>query len=610
MQEDTRRPFRLHLPGLLKVLAEHLYSNKQVGVRELIQNAYDSCIRRAVGSGDPDYRPRVDIRIDRARHVLSISDNGSGLTAGEIDDYLATIGRSYTRELREDLGMMSREEASKLIGQFGFGFLSAFLLASDVTLTTLSVREGSSALCWRSSGDEYYEMTPGYREEPGTTIELAVKPSAAFVLQKQILVEIIQKYADFVPIPIYVDGDPFPVNLMSPPWEADDPERATLEYIERAFRISDPLCVVHLRDQVVDLGHDRATTPLRGFLFVPPASVASIQEYGDVSVYIRGMFICERERELLPPWARFVRGVVECPTLQPTASRESIHQDDTFAEVQVAIEQQLGEALNHIAREDPVVWRKIVRGHTDVIMGWAVRDNEFFEMVADIVTLRTSRGSLSIPEYVQLTDGALYYVTTELGSLQEQLLAEGHDVPVIDASRFVTTPFLEKYASWRPGIRLVRLDADESHLMRPVQEGPFDLILGYYRNHGIRARAASFSPSDVPALMMYPEDVEFIREARSAAQAGELPAPIAGLVGEYVSGLFQSEDELKGTLYVNASCPLVQRLTDALPSDPQVEAVLRLIYQVARLFAARALNAAEAIQAFSDVTGALERLVP
>src|SRR5215216_2508165 len=121
MAETQRDTFKLHLPGLLKVLAEHLYSNKQVAIRELIQNAHDSCVRRAVEGGEKDYQPRVDIELDAARRLLTISDNGYGLTQGEIADYLSTIGRSYTRELRENLSLLSPDEAGQLIGQFGFG---------------------------------------------------------------------------------------------------------------------------------------------------------------------------------------------------------------------------------------------------------------------------------------------------------------------------------------------------------------------------------------------------------------------------------------------------------------------------------------------------------
>jgi molecular chaperone HtpG len=603
-----RLKFELHLPGLLKVLAEHLYTSKKVGIRELVQNAHDSCVRRKIEAEERHYRPRIDIRLDARRRVITIADNGNGLTEDEIGSYLSTIGRGYTRELRERLAFDSPAEAAELIGQFGLGFLSAFLLASEVTLVTRSVT-GTLALRWHSTGDEHYALEPAHREEVGTTVELAIKPAAAFILNESTLAETVRTYADFLPIPIHIDDDTVPINLMAPPWDEDDPARATLEYIQRVFRGMQPLCVFPLRDARVSIGHDTITVPLQGFLFVPPGSVASVREYGDLHVFIRRMFICEREKDLLPPWARFVRGVVECPLLQPTASRESLHQDDNFDLVRRAIEAQLGEALRDLARDDASTWRKVVRGHSDVIIGWAVSDKDFFDKVEDIVTFRTTRGPLSLPDYLDQSGGALYYVTRELGSLQEQVLAEGRDVPAIDASWFSVTPFLERYAQKHPDVNLVQLDGEAQQLLRPAQESAFAPLLAYYRDQGVRVAVAAFKPADVPAIVLYPQGAELAREAESSLQAGDLPGPLAGLVSEYIESRFGDREELAGTLHLNASNPLVRRLAEPGVSAATRAASLTLIHQLARLFAGRMLSAQDAVSAFAGVTQAMQGLV-
>src|SRR5947209_15299934 len=210
---SERQRFTLHLPGLLKVLAEHLYASKKVGVRELIQNSHDSCVRRRVEGGEPDYEPRIDLTADARKRTLTVNDNGFGLTADEITNYLATIGRGYTRELRERLSLDDAATATELIGQFGLGFLSAFLLASEVTLLTRSF-QGGPCYRWHSTGDEYYQLEPGWREEIGTTVELRLKPNVQFLLQEHTLVETVRQYADFLPIPIHVQGEALPVNLM------------------------------------------------------------------------------------------------------------------------------------------------------------------------------------------------------------------------------------------------------------------------------------------------------------------------------------------------------------------------------------------------------------
>jgi molecular chaperone HtpG len=605
---SDRQRFNLHLPGLLKVLAEHLYTSRKVGIRELIQNAHDSCVRRKIEANEPRYRPRIDVGLDEKRRVITIRDNGNGLTEDEINTYLATIGRGYTRELREKLAFSSPSEAAELIGQFGLGFLSAFLLAGEVTLVTRSI-QGSPALRWHSSGDEHYEINPGERDEVGTTVELKIKPAAAFILAEQTLTDTVRGYADFLPIPIHVNDDDRPINLMAPPWEDDEPQRAISDYIARAFHGMRPLCVLPLHDARVSIGHDSITVPLQGFLFVPPGSVASVREYGDLNIYIRRMFICERERDLLPPWARFVRGVVECPLLQPTASREGIHQDENFDLVRQALENQLGRGLQALARDDPQTWRKVVRGHSDVIIGWAVSDNDFFERVEDIVTFRTTRGPLSLPDYLDQSGGSLYYVTRELGSLQEQVLAEARDVPAIDASWFSVTPFLEKYAQRHPDVNLVQLDGESQQLLRPAQEGIFAPLLRHYRSMGVRAAVASFRPAEAPALVLYPQGAELAREAEASLQAGDLPSPLAGLVNEYIEGRFGDREELAGTLYLNTANLFVRRLAEKAPPPEALGPALALIHQMARLFAGRMLSAADAVEAFAEVTRSLEGLI-
>jgi len=608
-QDPNKHEFQIYLPGLLKVLAESLYSTKKVAIRELIQNAHDSCVRRRVETKEASYKPRIDVTIDEENNTVTIQDNGSGLTREDVRTYLSTIGRSYTRQLGENLSIFNPDEASQLIGQFGMGFLSAFLVASEVVLTTRSYKEDSPTLQWRSNGDVHYELDEVDGGSVGTRVELHLKANAAFMLNEGILSDTIAQYADFLPIPVYLNGGFYPINAQRPPWEALDPQQAIRDYIQRVFRVGSPLAVIELNDQIVDLGHDSMTIPLEGFVFIPPGSVASVQEYGDMNVYIRRMFICERQRDLLPSWARFVRGVVDCTYLQPTASREELHQDDNFMFIQQAIEEQLLKGLRRIADEDPTKWKQIVRGHADVIMGWAVQDNEFFEQVADIVTFRTTRGQISLRDYLAETDNKIYYVTRQMGSLQERLLGEGHGVPVIDASWFAVTPFLKKFASRDNDVELVQLDGESNQLMRPIDDERFDRIAEFFARREIKARIVTFKPEDVPGIVIYPKDAEFIMETRSALDSDELPGPLAGLVNDYVNRLSQEhDDDLEGTFYINASNDLIIKLAK-LPQGTGRDSALMLIYQMAKLFSGRMLDNMQITEAFRNAGAAIDKLL-
>ncbi|HSH05478.1 MAG TPA: ATP-binding protein [Anaerolineae bacterium] len=601
--------FTLNLPGLLEVLAGSLYSTPKVGLRELIQNAHDSCIRRQVEGAEADYQPRIHITSNAHKRTVTITDNGHGLSSADIRTYLATIGRSYTRQLKENLGFLNPEQSVELIGEFGMGFLSAFLMADTVTLHTKSIEPDSDGLQWQSQGGEFYAVTPRDKTTAGTTVTLTLKPTISFVFDEDILIETIQQYADFLKVPIYVNHRPSPVNLMEPPWEAADPLEASKKYIIRAFGEHNPLCIIPLHDQLVDVGHDQIRIPLQGFLYVPPASVASVREYGDLKLFIRRMFILDQEKRLLPPWARFVQGVLDCPYLQPTASREGVHEDSTFTTVQKALEIQLGQALQAIATDDPETWRRIVDGHTDVITGWAVRDDTFFDKVADIVTFKTSRGYLTLPQYLKISPQTFYFLTRHLGALQEQLLAEGHDAPVIDAHWFAVKPFLQKYALWKQNINLVQMDGEVEQLLQPVPADPYQTLLDFYEQQGIYADITTFRPPDVPALMTYPEDVEFQIESKQALQDDDMPEFLADFVSDYLDQQETApQQSIQGTLHLNANCPLIQQLAQDNGPTTQRNAVLMLIYQIARLFSGRAMTAATATDAFRQTVQAMTTL--
>lgn len=604
-----QRKFELHLPGLLKVLAEHLYSSKKVGVRELIQNAHDSCVRRKIEENDPDYEPRITLSLQPKQRTLTIADNGSGMTEEEITEYLATIGRGYTREMRERLALSSPTEAAELIGQFGLGFLSAFLLAEEVKVVTRSFR-GGPALQWQSRGDENYELTQTEPGDVGTIVRLRVKPAASFILQKQTLQEAVQTFADFLPVPICWQNDDEPINLMEAPWDAEDSEESARAFIQRVFQEREPLAIIPLHDAKVSIGMDsQLTVPMRGFLFVPAGTVASVREYGDLRVYIRRMFICARQEDLLPPWARFVRGVIDCPILQPTASREDIHQDDQFESVRQALEDQLSKGLRNLAKQDPGRWKNLVRSHSDLILGWAVQDNDFFDQVKEIVVLRTSRGLMTVREYLEASGGTLYYVTRELGSLQEQLLAEGRDVPAIDASWFAVEPFLNKYAAGDGEIQLVQMDGDTESLLRPAPAKTLAPLLAFYREQNIACKIATFDPKEVPALMIYPPGAEILRDSQHALQTDDLPGSMTPLVEAFVSDRLAERQDWEGTLFLNASCPFVRSLAKKAGSK-ELPAILRLLYHQARLFCGRLLRPAEAVQEFQAFTKAVEDIAP
>ncbi|MEM9074896.1 MAG: ATP-binding protein, partial [Myxococcota bacterium] len=354
----------LHLPGLLKLLGEHLYSDRRVAFRELVQNAHDSCVRRRLE--DPSApESRVSIRLEErdGRAWVCFDDNGLGLTDGEIERFLSTIGRGQTGAIKQELGAARTEE---LVGQFGVGLLSAFLIGDRVVVTTRRVGE-PQGWQWICDGQQTYRLEEKDVASEGTSVAVRLRDDARDLASPARVREAVRHYAGWLETPIAIDGSPLSTRAL--PW-SDQLSRITP--LELATSLCDdrpPLAVVELAPfEDPELG----TVPLHGLLAIPEGSQLSVREYGRATVLIRRMLVDPRAEGLLPRWARFVTGMIDCARLEPTASRETVRHERVFAAVRDAIEVQLTEALQRIADEEPQRWQRIIDAHAALLKRWAL----------------------------------------------------------------------------------------------------------------------------------------------------------------------------------------------------------------------------------------------
>jgi molecular chaperone HtpG len=613
MAEDFEiHPVEIHLPGLLKVLGEHLYSHPRVAVRELIQNAHDSCTRRRQEDEQlaDEYAPKITVRIDHASHQLLIEDNGSGLTHSEINTFLATVGRGYTRELRERLGSAQREEALELIGMFGLGLLSAFMISSRIEITTRSYQSPEEAWRWISDGGQSYALRAATRDAIGTTVRLDLREDALFLLDTSVLREVISGYAQFLPIPITLGDDPEPINLHPAPWAEEleeGPGRTALysAWVEERAG-SRPLTVLPLTTITTS---DGRSIPLHGVLYVPPRSVISLQEYGDVTIYVRHMLITEQERDLLPSWARFVSGVIDCPVLNPTASRESLRHDETYTALREALEKLLLEHFSYLAENAPFDWSAIVQAHNDLIKGWAVRSAALFHYVSELVTFKTSRGTLTIPEYLRENPGRIFYYEDDDGVTQALALFEARRLAVVDARWFADVAFLKTYGQVY-GVPVEELTPAASYLFTPVEdpEQQWEALVAACRAEGLPVKLLAYEPEHLPMILLYPPGAERLRRAQQNMDQGRFVGPIRSLVRGYLKRQQVDDAVLKGVLHLNVRNPLLRRVRDLGAEHPQFQPLVRILVANARMFAGQGLSAHDAITCFEQINGALSQL--
>lgn len=580
---------KFEIEGLISLLAKNLYADPDVFLREMIQNAHDSIRKRqalATERGErelPDFAIRV--RPDADASTLTIEDNGAGLTDDEIHRYLSTIGSSGTRALREQLQANDRAAAVELIGQFGIGLLSAFIVAERVEITTRSSVPSAPAFRWVSGGGKKYDLAPAERDAVGTTVVLHLKPDHSRYLVRAKLHEIIQRYADFIGLPVFLGDDTTAANAVNAPWHREHPtpeERhaAFLLYWEQHFKEEQSLDILPLDEAVTvpDPKNPGAVVQgrVRGVVGITDRHTPDVNTRGTVDVYIARMFIAGAHRELLPTWARFIQGVIECDVLTPNAARDNVVANEAQAEVRRVIGERILAWLTAMSKERPARFTDIMRWHAYHVLAMAVQDEhaDFFRAVADIVPLESDQGPLSMKAYLetsaQLDDGkrTVFYLTERGSATQYYVLCAARGLHVFNASENFAERFLERYAAtWPDLIQLTRLDVTASqHIFTELKAADPDrekfreleeTYAALFSNVRVLAEAkvSRFLPANLPAVLTETRDQKARREMESLSANVALSGPIRDLLKGFLK---DKRDPL--TLHVNANNPTIARL--------------------------------------------------
>ncbi|MDZ4772631.1 MAG: molecular chaperone HtpG [Planctomycetota bacterium] len=352
--------FQAEVKELLGLVIHSLYENREIFLRELVSNASDATDKfRFEALTHPDYgtvdAATIDISVDADARTLTVEDDGIGMNHDELVSHLGTIARSGTRAFLDRL-KGAGENSPELIGQFGVGFYASFMVADEVVVETLRAGE-TKAWRWRSRGEGEFQIEPCERTERGTKITLHLKQRAseddddpAEYLDEWKIREIVKRYSDFVAYPIRFvtpDGkEPETLNTMRPLWTRpkDDIQRAEYDefYRRTTHDFTAPREVVHFKTE--------GTTEYTALLFVPGARPADMFEaqHGKsrLSLYVKRVLIMEECPELLPPWLRFVRGLVDSPDLPLNVSRETVQQSSAIRAIKKRLVKRVIDSLS------------------------------------------------------------------------------------------------------------------------------------------------------------------------------------------------------------------------------------------------------------------------
>lgn len=574
--------------GLIKLLAEGLYSVPDIFVRELIQNAHDSIVRRK--AVEPDLAGRIDVQYNTVDRTISFTDNGIGMDIQDIREFLSVIGSTGTGLARTEGGKLAYE----LIGQFGIGMLSAFVVADKVYVDTKKM-ENDNAFQWRNAGSEDCELYSSNYHTTGSMVTVFLRANYTYYLSEAKLREIIIRYCDFISFPIYLNGLG-PINSITAPWNrtyvtTDAEHDAYYDFINRRFS-----------DISLDVFPFEFKEPYqaRGILYISDRRVADINTGGLLDIFVRNMLVKQADASLLPHWAKFVRGVIDSPDLKPTAARDNIQTTDPSF---ITLQQKLGEAiverLKYLAKSQPKRFETINEWHHYHLKGMALYDDSFFRAVSDLLLYDTNKGKMTLKDYLPKNDALpsgkapIYFFSYHDSAAQYFRMADAKGLTVIDAGDRFDEEVLKKYAGENSSkVELTQFDVmSDGILFEPISkedalryqelEQRFTYMLTL---HGLNVRVdvKRFLPADIPAVI--------VESPRTKAEE-DLHAFLTN--PQIRMGIEDTWDEVLKTqrrktrlLALNVGHPLIDGLT-AVADNYLLEKTMLSIYNNAMLYAHR-----------------------
>ncbi len=601
MTEHTNDTFQVDLRGLVDLLSHHLYSSPKVYVRELLQNGIDAVTMR----GATDDRPAIlltgaDQSTDGRMHCF---DSGVGLDDDDVRTFLATIGRSSKRD---ELGFARTD----MLGQFGIGLLSAFLVTDEIEV--LSRKGDGPIVRWRGRGDGSYVIdhtAPAPSDPraqwlaagPGTCVALAPRRGAEEWLAGDRVVALAQQYGRFLPHKVEVAGQgqrTVPVAPMTPPWLVGDPaqRRAAVNELGVAELGIPPFATVPVSVPAAGLN---------GVALILGNPTHAGRRPGS-RVYLKGMLLGDEMGGLLPEWAFFARLVVDTSALRPTASREALYSDDLLADTRTALGDQLRRWLSRLAATEPGRMHEFLRIHHVAAKGMALADDEMLKVLLPLLPFETNTGDSTLPDLMKRTS-TIYITRTVDDFRQVGQVGAGQGMEIVNGGYVYEYDLLLKAGTVLPGANLVPLTPDDldAHI-RTVDMSresavawPLDQMRAALDRLDVDLELRGFSPSSVPALYLDSETAQERRERRAVADT-------ADDTWTAILGAFDDGASARARLLLNDDNQTVRRLLEV--RDPALAAMgVESLYTRALLMGHHRLRAADLAALDRSFLGLLHR---
>jgi len=585
VQAKEKLGFQAEVKQLLQLMIHSLYSNKEIFLRELISNASDACDKlrfealtdKALFEDDPELKIRV--AFDPKARTVTVTDNGIGMSRDEVIANIGTIAKSGTREFAAALSGDAAKDA-RLIGQFGVGFYSAFLVADRVTLETRRAGlDAEDGVRWESNGEGEYTIEPATLARRGTTVTLHLRSEMDEFLSHARLAGIVRKYSDHIALPIRMpkeswdaeakamrkDADEATVNSASALWARPKSAITDEQYAEFYKHVAHdweaPLAHVHARVE--------GRTEYTQLLYIPshaPFDLWDRDHRRGLKLYVRRVFIMDEAQQLLPVWLRFVRGVVDAADLPLNVSREILQASRDVETIRAGCTKRVLSLLEELAEKDKDKYATFWSTFGKVLKEGIVEEPGNRERIAKLLRFASTRGEnatqdVSLADYVaRMKEGqdAIWYVTAETHAAA----AGSPHLEVFRRKGVEVLLLSDRIDEWL----VTSLDTFEGKALRSVARGALDLDL--FADEAEKSAHQEAEAKLAPALGRVKEILgERVADVRASARLTDSPACLVVGEGEASAHLErilraagQEAPQGKPVLELNPGHPLVQRL--------------------------------------------------
>ncbi len=584
--------------NLFPIIKKWLYSDKDIFLRELVSNGCDAVtkLKKLAGIGEAqiseDEKFKVTVSIFKDAKKLVISDNGIGMTAEEIDKYINQIAFSGASDF---LAKYKEEDdkGAQIIGHFGLGFYSAFMVSDSVEIDSLSYQDEAKAAKWTCDGSMEFELSDGERTERGTTITLNIAEDSEEFLEEGTIRSILHKYCAFLPIEIYIETadkkeecdcghehgeeeheEPKPINNTDPLWmkkPSDCTDEDYKEFYRNVFMdFNEPLFWIHLN---VDYPFN-----LKGILYFPKINHEFAGQEGQIKLYNNQVFVADNVKEVIPEFLMLLKGVIDCPDLPLNVSRSFLQNDGYVKKISAHITKKVADKLTSIYNTEKENYEKYWDDINVFIKYGCLRDEKFYDKVKDVIIYKDLDDKyVTLDAYLDGKEKKdVYYVSDPVVQSQYIKMFKDQGLNALVLPTMMDTHFISFVEMKQSDVKFKRIDSaindisDEGEKDEAAKAEDEKLIEKFKEKIGdesLKIEVQALKDENVPAVILLGEQSRRMQEMYRA-------------YGQQMAGMADMfKDEF--TLVLNSNNTLIKKV-DTL-SDEDAELVIGHVYDLAKI---------------------------